>query len=352
MPDRVTGAAALVYVDAPRFSGAVTATIIDATGATALNAASATKVGTARYPVTIPASAMTRQGVWVGTWTPASGEPIRQEFTVGPRQPGLTRWELRLQIAGRLGGVIESTIDTSQPGVVIDPSLLGSPASYRGWWLLLHPEAGTALAGLARRVVDFAGSAMTLSSPFPLEPAAGTRYALMKLDPREVDRAVVEAAKEMSGASRIPLAVSGLALVAGSVEGTKALTLPQGFLGVTSLYTAKGEEVPYDWWTTRPGRQLVLTQDGGSADLETGDLVTVAGIRALYAPVWEDSVIEIEPTALKARAAVELLAARAGGAGVDAHEHLRRQLMAQQEYEGARRYAAGRMPAGIRPVID
>lgn len=351
MPDRLAGVAADIYLDAPSLSGAVTVTVTDPAGTAVVNAAAATAVGDAgRWRYALTAAQLTKHGLWTAVWSDGS-RSLTRTFTVGgATTAGLSLWALRLQVAARESVVWEGEIGAAESGVIVDHELVGAAQNYRGRWVVLHPDGGTANAGSPRRIRDFSGGVLALARPFPAAPAVGDRYAMFTVAPREIDRALAVALSEISSRARIPLTVSGLTLVTGQVTETLEATIPAGFTGIDMLLTAKGEEYPYDYWTTGPARKLIITTKVGS--IAAGDTVQVTGIRRLYLPQYDDSTSELEPTPVVARAAMELMASRAGGGGTDVNEHLRRQMMAEQEWQQSLRHAAGRVPGGLRPVME
>jgi hypothetical protein len=357
MPDLLAGRAGTLYIDAPKLTAPVTVTVVNPLGTTVVDGGSTTNHGDGRYSAALSAANLSVHGVYTATWTGTGGVTKEQTFTVGPAAASAHRlWDLRLRVAAREGLAIESAITDYDAGTISDHELAGGPGNYLNRWLMLHPDAGEALAGKVRRVAEFSGSALVLSSPFSTSPAPGDRYALFMVDPREIDAALRVAFREMAQRARVPITLSGLTLEEGvTVAHVKhvQVQLPQWITHVDTIWNEAGEMVPSSTWRLAPGRLLVmrdqLTNDFGS--LTVGKTITIRGIRELHYPQMESSTIEIEPTALIARASVEVLASRAGGPGVDLREHLRRQLLATQEWEANVASAAGRMPSGARAVI-
>lgn len=344
MPDRFEGAGSVLYTTVPGNTAPDTVLVTDPSGAASSQIPTA--MGDRRF--SCPAGALARHGVWTAEWKNGATVLVRQAFTVGPRSSGLTKWDLRLAVASREGGCQESYVTDSRPGVIVDGDLVAAPGSYRGAWVVVHPEVGEELAGVARVVKDFSGSALVLSRPFPAVLPSGCRYAMFTTDPREIDRGLRVAVRELAQRARIGVIIKDLALTEDAETGELTVTAPVGLTHTHTVYDAAGLELREAQWAMRPGRRVVIQ----AGVVKVDDLVSLAGIRKLYFPQFDDSVVEIEPTSLVARAALELKAARAGGAGVDVKEHLRQQVLLQQEYEANLRHASGRPPAGIRPVID
>ena len=348
MPDRTLGASTCLWADLPGGAGgAVQARVTDPAGQVRAVLSAAVLNADGRVGVTVSGDDLDAAGLWTVTWEePGTNRLLHQDtFAVGPERGGLSRWELRLAVAARQGVVVEGTLATAMPGYLTDAELLGGAANYRGRWVMLAPEAGPALAGVVRRVTDFNGSALVLSRPFPEQVPVGTRYALFAIDPRELDRAVTIACRELAGKVRLPL----LSPATLAREGDRLVCrVPAGFELLDSVYGPDGVEIPGDAWYPIPGRRLVVD----APERQAGDRLLLAGVRPLSPPVWEDSRVVGDATALIARAALEILATRAGGAGVDVKEHLRRQLVAGQEYEAALKRAVTRLAPGSVPVLD
>jgi len=354
MADRVIGVSGIIYADLPGYVAPVTVTVTNPLGTAVATAAATTDQGAFRfsYPLT-----PTMAGLWTAAWTGAAGTTTRY-FTVGDiTAAGLTRWDLLMALARREHEVVEGYISGYQPGVLVDTALRGGAGSYLGRYAVLHPDAGVALAGRYRRVTSFNGSSLNLDRPFSTDPSAETRYALINVPPLELEAAVKKVFDDMSERGRIPLRISGIPLVTTTYTRRLELTLPAGFTRVDTLWvdncvarsTVEGMELAQSMWEPRPGRKVVVAIDGLS--LAAGDTLIARGNRQMRVPAFWDSEIDVEASPLIAGAAKELLATRAGGPAVDVEEHLRRMLVAQQEFEATVRHSAGRPEAGSRLVI-
>lgn len=353
MADRVASADASLYIDAPKLTTPATVTIADPLGVTLVTAAAATDLTDSRLGYTLLAANTAKQGTYRAVWTGANAVTAAQDFTVGAADaPGLTYWDLRLMVAAREGLAIEGAITDYEAGVVIDADMVGGAKNYLNRWLVVHPAAGTALAMQARRIKDWNGSGLTLSRPFGTAPVAGDRYAIFLVDPREIDKALRVAFRELADRARVPVIMPGVVLLDGGTVGAQqyvAITLPADFTHIHSVWNRNSALLRQETWELTPGRKLYFRRDGDT--LIAGSVITIQGIRRLRFPQFGDSTIEVEPSALVARAAMEVLATRAGGAGTDTKEHLRRSAMAQQEYADTLRFSSGRMPPGSKPVI-
>jgi len=363
MPDRVLQSNEVAfYADLPGATGSVTATLTNPAGTVIASGIPAGAVSGSddRYQVNYFGSALTMHGVWKITWTDATygaREPI--PFTVGPAG-GINLWTLRLMVAAREDEVIEGEITDLSGTTVTDLELL-NPASYKGRWFMVAPRSNP-ITGLnhwakAKRVRDFSGSALILSSPYAgTEPVSGDRYALLKVDPKEIDRALKIAFDEMKTRARVPITQAGLALAATATDNYWQVTLPAELTRVDTVWlTSVADDDEYNGkrlfdrvWRLEPGRKLII---GPDSVLAAGDTITISGTRDLSFPLDEISTLDIEPTALVSRAAIELMATRSSGAALDQKEHLRRFVMAQQEFEQAVGTSAGRVPNGSRAVI-
>lgn len=358
MPDRIAGVAATIYVDAPKLTAPATVTVTNALGSAVVSGGAATSHGDGRFSVALASGHLAVHGVYGAVWTGANGATAAQTFSVGPQPAaGLTRWDIRLQVARQEGLAIESVITDYEAGLITDQEMAGGPGNYLNRWLTLHPDAGHALAGKARRIADFNGSAFQLSSPFGTAPAAGDKYAIFLVDPREVDAALKTAYRELGGRSRIAVVLAGLIGADGPTVAaleTVQVTLPTWLTHIDTVWTSLGAEVPSSNWKLAPGRRLLLrdSESGEAGAITVGSTITLRGQREFVAPAFEDSLVDAESRALIARAAMPLMASRSGGAGIDLKDHLRRHAMAQQEWDLSLQHASGRPASGSRPVID
>jgi hypothetical protein len=144
---------------------------------------------------------------------------------------------------------------------------------------------------------------------------------------------------ELSPLARIELFYGAVPLV------DDLLSIPAGLTHVSAIHTSEGLLTPSSW-LMRSGRRV------GFVAAPTDEVLGVAGLRDATYPEWEDSIIETDEATTVARAALNLHANRASGQSLDQEEHLRRQLAAQEEYEGTKRNSVGRIPSGSRPVLE
>ena len=343
MADRVIGRDARISIDIPGLDGEdVAVEARDAVGATVVPAGSAADaLGEGRYAYTIPAALMVRQGLWTATYSVVGSDPVRavtQTFSVGRTLPaGVTKYDLRYQIAQRVEDAIEGLITDADAGSLTDDTLTGGAGNYRGWYVALDPSS--AEAGKFKRVADFNGSALELSSPFLSAPASGQRYIVFNISPLEVDRAIATAISEVSQIARVSTQVTGVTPVNGAAD------VPEGLRYISEVY-ADDTRLDQSGWTLAPGRRLILASVTGV------NALSLTGVRSLTPLLWEDSVLDIEPGVVIARAAQLLHANRAAGAGVDIDDHLRRQLTAASEFGDFRGRVSGRLEQGARAVID
>jgi hypothetical protein len=357
VPDRISGVASSIYVDAPTLTVPATVTVTNPAGTAIITAGAVDAHGGGRFGRSLSAGDLSTQGVYDAVFTGANAATKAIEFTVGPAvDGGLMHWDIRLQVARQQGLAIESKITDYDAGVITDMEMAGGPGNYINRWLALHPDAGPGLMGKARRVVDFNGSAFQLSSPFEASPASDAKYALFMLDIREVDAALRLAYRELAPRTRVGFVSGPFTFVDGpTVAGHEhvIVTLPDWITHVDTAWTSVGAEIPSSNWKLAPGRVLIMrdqktTEDGG---ITVGSTITLRGQRRCLPPVFDDSIVDMESRALIARATIPLMASRSGGAGVDLKEHLRRLAVAQQEWDLSLQHASGRPASGSRIVI-
>lgn len=341
MPDRIVGSPATLFADLSGLSGEdVTVEVRDGADVH-VHAGTATHLFGSRYRFDLTSDMVIRQGQWTATWLCVDPQRTHtQTFTVGRKPPApITKFDLRMLVGEAVGEVYDSTVTVSDGEEIADDTLIGGPDNYRGWWVAL--DATSDDAGLFKRVTNYNGSTMILSSPFGSESINGTRYALLDLDPRKIDKAIDVAIADLSEIGRVEMQLTDIA-VADNI-----LSVPTGMTWVTGLWNGD-TEIPLADWSMLPGRRIKLA-DGTYDDTES---VTVIGIRSLSSLVWDDSYIDIEPGPIVARARQHLHSTMAAGAGVDIDEHMRRQLAAENEYQAARRWVGGRARSGAKQVIE
>ncbi len=338
MSDRSLATDALVSVDLIGVDSEsdVTITVTNPYGV-ALFTDTATLIGSGRYQYLIPALYIDTPGVWTNEWTDGI-RVFKQTFTVG-RQPlaGVTKHDLRLSIANRVSEVHYGIAASEEDQIISDNTLLGGSNEYDNWWVIPDPQSVD--AGRWYRVTGYNGSGLVLSEPMLHLTSRGEPYSLMKLSPREVDRAMRLAIAELSPLSRIEVFYPAVPL------SDLVVPIPNGLTHISAVSTASGLLTPTSW-TIQSGRTILLT--AALTDVVLG----VTGIRDAAYPEWVYRIIETDEATTVARAALHLHAARAAGQGIDQEEHLRRQLAAQDEYERTKRNSVGRIPSGTRPVLE
>ncbi len=334
MADRPLNQLSTVYADVPGSgTGPVTLSILDPNGATIASSVVATFVGGDRFRSTfLPL----RAGIYTLVWTGAV-RTITQQISVGI-QPiaGMTKFDVRIQTAQQVAAVWHGIVTDVQDTQFVDNSLIGGADEFVEWWLMMgieHPDAG-----ITKRVIDYNGAAMILNEPFDNEPVRGDSYVLFSIDPKEIDRAVATAVSDLSEITRIPVEITGLVLDADDI-----FVLPAGITHIATIYDGNDVLQPKDW-SLLTGRRIKLLS-------EPDDTVKVIGLRHASFPIWEDSIIETDPTATILKAAHILHSTRALGQALDFEEHLRRQLAAEQAADRATRNAVGRLLPGTREVL-
>lgn len=340
MADRVTGKAATITADIRGLTDeTVTITLSNPYGTAVATDASTTNNGHGRYSYTTPA--LTVPGIWTAEWSYNSSVVKTQDFSVGPRL-GYARavFDLRTDVARRVVGVHEGRVLESQSNSISDPTLYGGAGDYQGWWIV--PDYESDDAGRALMVQEYNGSTLQVVPQFWAAMSENDRYILMEVHPAEVDRAIQVAVQDLTNLSRIQISLPALTLTDNLV------TLPDHITHVTEVWVPDDDEdlvrVGQTAWDTKPGRKLYV-------DTEE-DTVTVTVLANATVPLWDDSLVDIEPASVIARAAHLLHANRAGSSTIDLEEHLRRQLAARDEYEQSKRSGVGRIPPGSRKVID
>ncbi|MCC6629667.1 MAG: hypothetical protein IT340_19995 [Chloroflexi bacterium] len=350
MPDRVVGASQALLLDAPRLTAPVTLTMVDSIGVTQASAVAASDLGQGRWSVTLAGSKFPVEGVYTLTWADAD-QTVVETISVGKEHQPYSGWEMLLSVLSREVEVREGEVTSATPTSVTDTTLLAGVEDYVGQWLLVHPDAGATLAGRRRRVVAANGSSLVLDRRLPATLARGARYVLVAMDPREVDRALATTMAEVRTRARIPVQVAGLALAQASDLDTSdvlEVAIPAGVLSVHAVYDADGLALARECWRCAPGRKLWLAPGD---HFDVGDTITLAGVRGFYPPRYLDSSVDVEPGAITARAAKELMLWRAGSQVVDNRDHLRRMLLLDEEYERGIRFAVGRPQNGSDVVL-
>jgi hypothetical protein len=338
--DRARGRAATLIVDIPGLQDDddVTISISDPAGTAIVTDEEAENVGGGRATFGVTAEQHVSAGVYVATWGVEDGE-VEQTYTVGTQAlSGMTRYDLRYQVAERATKAFACEVSSAGLSGIADHALIGGANNYVGWWVLMSPPSLE--MGLGRRVTGFNGSSLELHTSFVEAPSIGEPFVLMQASPRDVDRAIASALADLGATARIKFSVPDVA-----VDEDFIFTAPRGFTHLSDLWVDDVQVSNLDW-SLLPGRRVLV--DG----IDEDDLITVVGTRDAGIPVWDDSVLDIEPSPVIARAAMALHAMRAGGPGRDLDEHLRRQLAAQDEFERNHRRVAGRVATGSRRLIE
>ena len=340
MADRDLDRVATLSADLPGGdSDTIFLTVTDPFGTVIVDAVNVPSLGKNRYRYTTTVL-LDIEGIYSATWHYQDKDSdVHQQFTVG-LQPvyGISKFDARIQIASRVSRVFYGQVSVADENLISDDSLIGGSQEFRYWWIMLDPSSND--AGRVFRVRDYNGQALELSSGFITIPDDGQTYILFDIDPREIDRAINLAISELAQQARIDMRLTNLDLL---VDADDRVVLPPELSHVSELWSNGTKLLPTEW-SMMPNRRIQFST--------TPDAPTeVVAQRSAAAPVWEDSILEIDPPSLVARASNFLHASRAGGAAIDNEEHLRRQLAASDEYERVKRGAVGRIPPGSRAVI-
>lgn len=341
MADRVTGKVADLSADIRgKTDETILITITNPYGTDTETNQSTTGNGHGRYSYTT-SNTLDIPGVWTATYLEGGSPVFVQEFSVGPRL-GYARslHDLRIDVVSRVEDVHEGYVLDADEKTISDPGLIGGAGDYQGWWIVPDPESPD--AGRALMVDSYNGSSLEVAQRFWTALTENDRYTLMDANPREVDRAIRTAVQDLLYLSRIPYTLSDIA-----VPSDGLITLPDYLTHVVDVWVPDSDvgSVPLanDSWSLQPGRTLYVDTDEST--------VTVMVLSHAHVPLWEDSLVDIDPAVVIARAAHLLHANRAGSSTIDLDEHLRRQLAARDEYEQSRRSSVGRIPAGSRKIL-
>lgn len=342
MADRELFRDALLSADLFEFAaaGPVYLTTIDPYGVVVNDAVETTPVGvdTHRFTYLTEAELIDTPGLWTNLWSDGS-TTVTQTFTVG-RQPlaGVTKHDLRLNIAERVSEVHYGIASSEEDQVISDSSLLGGSNEFDYWWVIPSPTSTN--AGRFYRVVGFNGSGLVLNEPLMVPIKRGEPYTLIKISPREIDRALRLSIAELSPLARIEVFYGEV-----PISSDLFMTIPSGLTHIAAVHTTTGLLTPASW-TMRSGRRISLADDPSVTTLG------ITGLRDAAYPEWEDSIVETDEATTVARTALHLHASRASGPGIDQEEHLRRQLAAQDEYDRTKRNSVGRIVTGSRAVLE
>lgn len=336
--DRAIGKVATVIADLPGGDDdVITITLTDPFGTVLVDADTPTSIGADRYTYTT-LDPLTAAGVYQIDWLyTVAGNTVSQLFTVG-RQPvvGISKYDLRIQIASFVDEVIRGTVSSAGTSSIADDTIVSAPERYNYRWIML--DAQQADAGRRFLIRGFNGSAFELNSTFIQAPVVGSRYSIFKIDPHELDLAMMLAINELAPQTRIDIRVEAITVT------DDLATIPTGITHISEVW-ADGEKLLPTDWSMRPGRQIGF-------ETTPSDPVDLIGQRVASFPVWEDSIIETDAVSTIARAAFVLHTGRASSSATDLDEHLRRQLAAADDYERARRTSVGRIRPGTRPVLE
>lgn len=347
MPDRVTGEDLTLRVDTGSTTGPVTVTVTESTGEE-VGTATASEIGGGHWTADVSVGSYTNEGLWTATWDTPSGE-IEQEFTVGPGGY-LSKHAVQVRALSRIGESYWGQLSYHDSTQVVDPNLYGGSGDYVGYWFV--PSADSDAAGMPRRVKAYNGSSLTLSEAYPFTLPSGTRYLLVRdVSPFEVDDALDEIVATLRRREYPKLHASGLSIedYSESLE-TAEVEVPLGWDYVTGVYLTDSdgdeEEHPPSKWSMIPERRIFLKN---VCDDET--TVRLYGARDPRSSVWEDSLIDINPSIVIPALAHRLHVARARGSSTDPDEHIRRTVMSYQEFEDAARRFRARVPRNLREVL-
>jgi hypothetical protein len=346
MPDRVTGDDLKLRVNTGSTTGPVTVTVTDAIGDT-VGTADGTLVGSGYWDAVVENPSSRIEGLWTATWNTPQGE-IEQEFTVGA--PGyLDKHTIRARVFSRIHNTHYGQVKFHSGDKVVDSFLYGGQGDYVGWWFI--PDGTSIAAGIPRRVKAYNGDGLTLDQTYPFTLPAGTRYHLVYgVSPFELDDAMAEVMASLRRREYPTLHADGLSLAEHSiVKRVGYVDVPAGWDFVSAVYVTDPETHEEareaSEWDVIPGRRVEIKRVHSDAS------VRILGARYPRPAVFEDSVLDINPAMVIPGTAHRLHTSRSRGASTDPDEHIRRAVMAYQEFEDTLRRFRARIPNNLREVL-
>ena len=339
MADRQFGTSWRVLANLPSTGLSGTVTLRDPFGEAA-GSAPFQEVGQGRYIATIDPAHTRAEGLWTAVWDYGSGT-YEQPFTVNAGT-GITLGTARVQAAQRVdvvhtGRVAASTLDT-----ITDHSLIGGANDHLGKWVV--PDENCADARHFRVVTGFNGSVLTVSSAYAQPLPVGSRYYLFSehVQPEAVDRAIISVIQSLANSVAISLRAEGLV-----PDERGIVTLPKGWTRLSEVWMTLDDGrmvsvAPRDWECLAGRRLRVL----GANETVT---LSITGSREPLPPVWDCSVLDVNPLLLLAGVASELHRSLAGGQATDFDAHLQRANMEFQTF-GALLTRVPRLPRNSVPI--
>lgn len=290
-----------------------------------------------RWLVTVAAEMVSIPGLWHVIF---AGARLVVEFDVSVGNPSplaVSLWDAVCQVASHYAEVVDGRVVSATRNRVTDGTLGGGAGYWTGKYLTFHPEDDLANGLVDRRVVasDSMGN-LDVVTPYPADPIAGARYALLPLPVSELVRVLRIAVAEYGRLVRQVVTAADLAVDAGTV------IVPRGLTHVSSVWAGE-ERLPDSAWVPVPGRRIRVDTDVPEVMLQ--------GLMPLVVPALPTGFLDCEVTTLLAHGGMHLHSARARGAGLDVEEHLRRMVALGQLAEGHVSRLASRVPHGAREVI-
>lgn len=349
MADQTPGTAMRLLADLSSTGLTGTVTLTDPLGA-AETPVAFIEVGLKRYRVTVTPTS-TVQGLWTAVWKDGSNTILlTQTFTVDTGI-GATRYEVRLLAARKVSQeTYEGVVTSGSTTTIVDDDLYGGDLDYNGYWLLRDPDSDE--SGSQRRVSDYDGTThtLTVSRAWATAPSADEDYCLFPddLSPRDLDRELANSIRGIADAVLVPLHTS--ALVPTKVNTVGEVTLPTGWEYVYEVWntdsTGNHTRVSPDGWDLGRGRKLQVT---GADDTWSLDIY---GLRQARVPLWDHSVLDVNPLVLIAGMATAEHQDEAGGAATDVDVHLQRSAQAFAQYGALLTTRTARIPHNTRRIKE
>lgn len=355
MADRQPGTMRLLF-DGPADED-VSVSVVDAYGDEVVSSTPATPVGYGRYKASVtPSTSRTAEGVWTATWTGETGT-WTQDFTVGPRGFS-TKQELLIQAASRVSMVYDGIVTATTEETVTDRMLVGAHGDYVGSYLLFGSD--TDEAGISRRVIDYNGSTLTLSSPMADTYAMGTAYVMLPVPPQEIERSLSMAIDALGHSAWVRVmadTVEAELIEESSGHGRYAtydriyIDAPAGWSHIHDIYQINSDgidvRIQHEDWKPISDRRVEL-----HIPYESTDRFTLYGTRPAYAPVFPDSSLDMNPGVLVPAVSHSLTFSRSRGPSTDPDETIRRTVLNFEEQQGQHRRLNRRPPHGSRRLMS
>jgi len=340
MADRKTSAAVRLLVDTT--SGlTLTATLTDGLNTTQ-GTGPLTEVGSSgRYYGAITPTGNVCEGEWTATYS----DGTVQTFTVGDTS-GMDKWTLRNLLASRVDETHYGTVTFANGVDLVDDALFGVEGDFLKMWMLLNSSSNE--SGLYRRITGYNGSALTLSSAWGSDPAAGSSFLLTNIHPRELEQVFQTTYQTLGNIGRVKVKAESL-----TPDADGRVAIPAGWTHVYDVWSKAGDDTsallsdaPLTTWQPTAGRYITVDS------LDASSSVTLYGLRNARTPLWDDSHSDLDAETVLALASSQLNIARASGSALDPEDHMHRQIAAFQELETVLRRNAGRAANNQREVIQ